>query len=890
MQQRPKACALALFTCAAALAQGTGTTLISVPLSSSPNPSAVGQAVTLTALVNSGSVGNVSKSRVHPECAGPCVPTGIMTFYDGNKVLGAAAGIDIPVFGSFTLVTSQLAPGVHSLSAAYAGDSYYAAGKSSLLAQTVLALQITTASPLPNGLLGSPYVVALATNAVAGSYTWTLSAGSAPPGLNLSPSGVLSGTPALVGTTSFTVTVSGLGATAFATFSITVMATPAQPTSFILKTIAGGYVPSPSYSGDGGLALQAALFDPNSVAVDGLGNVFVTDAGNNRIRKVSQNGVITTFAGSGVAGFAGDDGPAIAAQLKNISAVALDNAGNVYFGDQGNRVRVVDSAGIIRTFATGFSNGVAGIVVDHTNTVYVSGSLSGSKSGGIFKISPTGTLTQIAGNGAPGFSGDGGPAINSQFNGNAGIAINKATGTLYIADQNNHRVRAISPAGIIQTVAGTGAPGFGGDGGLGVTALLNSPSGVAVDSNGNVYISDSGNNRIRMLVPAGLISTVGGSGLPDIFALQFNRGDGGPATLAPMTPEGTMATDSNGNVYFVELIGAGDSVRMLIPSASTAGCAYSALPAQVGAPTMGGAYGIGVIAAMNGCPWLAFSTIDWVSVTSGASGMGYGIVNFTVSPNSLSSSRSALIPVAGQIVTVSQTGTPCTFGINVQQISAPSTGLSGTVSVTANFPDCPWSASTNAPWLFIISGASGQGSGVVNYSVAANSGTARAGTITVAGQTVTFNQAAAPGFVSTSISFVGSSATGSSPFAAGQLISIYGTQLGPTPGSSGQEDQNGVVINSDGGTQVLFDGIAAAILYASATQVNTVIPCSVAGKTSTQMVVQYLGAQSTPFTVPLSTAAPGIFTVNGTGSGEAVVLNQDYSLNGPATAGSPPLK
>src|ERR1700722_6201681 len=173
MQQRPKACALALFTCAAALAQGTGTTLISVPLSSSPNPSAVGQAVTLTALVNSGSVSNVSKSRVHPECAGPCVPTGIMTFYDGNTVLGAAAGIDIPVFGSFTLVTSQLAPGVHSLSAAYAADSYYAAGKSSLLAQTVLALQITTASPLPNGLLGSPYVVALATNAVAGSYTWT---------------------------------------------------------------------------------------------------------------------------------------------------------------------------------------------------------------------------------------------------------------------------------------------------------------------------------------------------------------------------------------------------------------------------------------------------------------------------------------------------------------------------------------------------------------------------------------------------------------------------------------------------------------------------------------------------------------------------------------------
>lgn len=136
--------------------------------------------------------------------------------------------------------------------------------------------------------------------------------------------------------------------------------------------------------------------------------------------------------------------------------------------------------------------------------------------------------------------------------------------------------------------------------------------------------------------------------------------------------------------------------------------------------------------------------------------------------------------------------------------------------------------------------------------------------------------------LSPTISFLGSSATGSSPFAAGQLISIYGTQLGPTPGSSGQEGPGGVVTNSNGGTQILFDGIAAPELYTGATQINTAIPCSVAGKASTQMVVQYLGASSSPYTVPLSIAAPGIFTANGTGSGQAVVLNQDYSLNGPA--------
>jgi uncharacterized protein (TIGR03437 family) len=136
--------------------------------------------------------------------------------------------------------------------------------------------------------------------------------------------------------------------------------------------------------------------------------------------------------------------------------------------------------------------------------------------------------------------------------------------------------------------------------------------------------------------------------------------------------------------------------------------------------------------------------------------------------------------------------------------------------------------------------------------------------------------------ISPTISFVGSSATGTSPFAAGQLVSIYGTQLGSPAGSGGQIGPDGAVTKSNGATLVLFDGVAAPILYAGANQVNTAVPCSVTGRSSTQMVVQYLGAQSAPFTVPLSNAAPGIFTLNGSGSGQGAVLNEDYSLNGPA--------
>ncbi len=503
MQQSAKVCALALVLCAAAPAQVTGTAPISFALSSSPNPSAVGQAVTLTAGPTTG-------------CGTFCSLPGIMTFYDGNTALGTAT----ETFASFVLVTTKLLPGAHSLSASYSGDSFYAASKSSSISQTALAFQITTSSPLPNGLVGSPYSVTFATNAVAGSFTWTVSTGTVPPGLSQNSGGVLSGTPTQAGVTTFTATASGLGAIASATFSITVTASPARPTSFLLKTIAGGYAPGTGYSGDGGLALQAQLFDPVSVAVDGLGNVFVADQGNNCVRRVTPNGVISTFAGTGAQGFSGDGGPATSAQLNGPQAVAVDTLGHLYIADSNTRIRVVNSTGTISTLAAGFSY-VFALAVDSANNLYVSDSGAGM----IFKVSPSGAINHIAGiGGARGYGGDGGQAANAQFNGNEGVAFYNPTSTLFIADTGNQRVRAISPAGVIQTVVGTGTPAFGGDAGLGVSAQLNSPSGVALDAAGNLYIADSGNNRIRMLTPAGLISTVGGilnvlhEPLPDNFA------------------------------------------------------------------------------------------------------------------------------------------------------------------------------------------------------------------------------------------------------------------------------------------------------------------------------------------------------------------------------------
>jgi sugar lactone lactonase YvrE len=217
---------------------------------------------------------------------------------------------------------------------------------------------------------------------------------------------------------------------------------------------------TPGFSGDNGPATSAQLYGPDGIAVDSAGNLYIADSVNNRIRKVS-NGIITTVAGNGTAGFSGDNGPATSAQLYSPSGLAVDSAGNLYFADGANyRIREV-------------SNGV---------------------------------ITTVTGNGTPGHSGDNGPAANATINGFF-VTVDSA-GNLYIGDNNNHRVRKVS-GGTITTVAGTGTPGFGGDNGPATSANLAFPAGVAVDPAGNLYIADVGNYRIRM-VSNGVITTVAG--------------------------------------------------------------------------------------------------------------------------------------------------------------------------------------------------------------------------------------------------------------------------------------------------------------------------------------------------------------------------------------------
>jgi len=324
--------------------------------------------------------------------------------------------------------------------------------------------------------------------------------------------------------------------------------------SLKLSTIAGGglYL----YGGDGGPATAARLNGPVALALDAAGALYVADQRNARIRKVDTSGIITTIAGDGtfgsgpgelsapggvavnssgmvyiadqnndriqaivssgnivtvagiaVPGFNGDGLPATSTQIFSPGAMAIGVDGAIYFVDKGNqRLREIRSDQTISTLAQMAANGVA---VDTSGVLYI----TDADLHEVFRIDRAGHQDVIAGTGAAGFGGDGGAALAAQLNSPGGVAVDRQ-GSIYIADTGNHRIRVVTPDGTIRSIAGNGAAGFGGDAGPALSAVLNAPTALAVDATGNIWIADTGNNRVRRLAPAGTTTEVGQQSTP----------------------------------------------------------------------------------------------------------------------------------------------------------------------------------------------------------------------------------------------------------------------------------------------------------------------------------------------------------------------------------------
>ncbi len=572
------------------------------------------------------------------------------------------------------------------------------------------------------------------------------------------------------------------------------------------------------YSGDGGAATSAEVANPCCIATDAAGNIYFADSVRGIVRKVSAGGVITTVAGGG--NTFGEGGPATQAILKNPLALTTDSSGNLYIAESssyttspisdffGGRIRKVTPDGNIHTIAGLLLAGCCGdggslsqayftqtwgIAQDAQGNVYVAD--PGQHK--VRKFAPDLTITTVAGTGVPGFAGDGAPATQALLNSPHSVAVDNF-GNLYIADSGNNRIRMVSAAGNIQTFAGNGLPTFAGDGGPAAKASLSTPNFVLLDHSGNLFIADTGAHRIRKVTPDGIIHTFAGNG-----TVGFG-GDGGPATAAQLSTPQSLAIDASGNLYIAD--NPVNTIRKINPEGIIT--TFAGIPGKQGNGGDGGPANQALLNVPFGVATDAAGNV-WIADTG----------NSTI----------RVVTPDGRINTVSNTAAvalaPDTNG-NMYVASNVLQGrlgylYTGALSFPLFAPFVPWIRIQNA------SGASG---GAV---------------------------------------------------APGMITAIYGGNLGPQQGVIAAPDSTGTYGNSLGGVQVFFNDVAAPILYAQASQINVVVPFEVAGMNTVNIHVEYNGTSSNTNTLPVTPAFPGIFEV----------LNPDGTQNGsipgePAMQGS----
>ena len=639
---------------------------------------------------------------------------------------------------------------------------------------------------------------------------------------------------------------------------------------------------SAGFLGDGGPARNAWFSHPEGVAVDAAGNLYIADTYNNRIRKVTTDGNVATVAGSGDEIFGGDNNPATSAGLGLPPDVMVDRFGNLYIADfGGSRIRLVTN-GIISTIAGSSSgappidgqaainlrfSGPTGVAVDSSGTFYFAEGSIGSGTGlakpvgRVWRVTTDGILTTLAGTGDLNFSGDGGPAAVAQLNTPTAVALDLQS-NLYIADSENHRIRKIDPSGNISTYVGTGVPGFAVDFGPPAGAQLNTPQGVGVDSGGNVFIVDTLNSRVRQLSPGGNIFTYAGNGNSSYF------GDGGPAYRAAINHPIGDAVDGAGNVYIADTLD--NAVRKVNNGTITTLAGF-------GTPGFSGDGGQATAAKLQSPSAVAVDAagdvfvadtdnhrvrkIDPLGVITTVAGNGettFGGDGGQAAAASLSSPHGVAVDGGGNLY-IADTGHN-----RIRKVTPD-----GIISTIAGNGTCCYSgdggsagtAQLNAPWGLWVDAR---------------------GTIYIADSGNNAIRILQPVAAGQQIGAVTNAATNlSGAVAPGELVVIYGSGLGPSSTTLFALN-DGQVAAQLAGTRVLFNGIAAPVIYTSATQVGAVVPYGVSGN-SARVTVQYQGLSTAPVSVPVTATAPGVFTFDRTGRGAAAVINQDGSTNSSAS-------
>jgi uncharacterized protein (TIGR03437 family) len=671
-----------------------------------------------------------------------------------------------------------------------------------------------------------------------------------------------------------------------------------------IRTIAG--TGETGYTGDGGLATAARIGDPLALVVDSSGYVYFADAPNNVVRKVTPFGGILTVVGTGVAGFSGDRGQATAAQLNQPEGLALDADGNLYIADhENNRVRRVDGDGVITTYAGNGEWGYSGDNGPATSArldsplglaatgdgLYIVGENQGdirrvTPTGQIYtvaarlpgaldiaaspaghlavsnyldhiirRMSPTGSLEPLAGYANTLAFGDGGLATAALLVDPVGIALD-ASGSVLVADIVDQRVRRFAPGGVISTFAGTGVFGNSGDNGPARDAMLAQPAGLAVDSSANVFVTC--NSRIRRIDSSGRITTFVGTG-----DVGFS-GDNGLATNAAICFPRGLAVDSGGVLYIADTfnhrVRRVDRAGVITTIAGTGDFGYLgngilATSARLNEPTS-------VAVDTSGNVYIAdFRNHRVRKVSNGIitdlAGNGERGNDGDGGPATrarLDFPTDVAVDSAGNVFIAS--------GLFVRRVSP-----NGVIATVAG----------NGSEAFSGDGDLATWAGMAPERLAVDS----------AGRTYVSDRDNRRIRRLDPVQIFASGVLNGATFlpdavAPGEILAVFGVDLGPAELVRGAFDAGGKLPTTLAEVQITFDGVAAPLLYVSAGQAGPIVPYSVAGKSSTVMQVTYRGRKTNTVTLPVADSSPGLFAVSG--RGQTAALNQDWSVN---SAGNP---